>query len=1087
MKSHIPDNLNQSRIYAFRHIIFPGMMITILLGQNLAAGFSPDSAGRLYDLHESRQLLPDIEDGYGVVFRDLNRDDFPDIYVVRFRNLNRLFLNTGGQIPFADWTIHSGLGGNLMPRGLQNLELGAASADLNNDGLPDMAIAGWGETTRIFVQERNFYFRDITETSGLTHPIDGNGAFWSDINRDGNLDLLITDEHHPNHIFLGTGKGTFYNVSQEWGISGNRVSQGAAFGDIDGDGYPDLYICNWFAEDELYRHTGQNRFERMRPGIRHLSDTLNSNGISLGDIDNDGDLDLLVTDRDGKSALYRNDILPGDSLWNLTEITETVNLSMPFAAYGTVIADFNNDGHSDIWINTIGPNRLYLQDTNGLFYQAFEGAFFPKPYPKYYSTGAACADIDRDGDLDLFVSNKDTTSILYLNPADNDLFIQIKIVGIRSNRDAIGTKIWLYRQDDTGRPKRLVGFREISGGGGYLSQNSLVVHFGGTDSGRYQAIIQFPSGIIREMNSLSNGQVYTVHEYDGLMKAYYLSLQTVKRIVGTPLFWLNVLLYLVLIISIILYAIFASKRYRWAPRHAVLYFSLVIIVLYGIFIALQENPLRFRLFIQILIMGGLFLLLSFFMEKIRRLEITRHKYRTVLREFSQKLIFMKSNQELFQKIIETIGDLTHPRFCAYYQFQENRLTLAARRGDFNAPGDFPITGEQLTDLLSSQPAFLRQQFQSSQFKTFYHFPVFRDKSLFGVLIITDPFQRRPFSPEDVEVFRTLAGQAAIAIENNRYIDETKKLIQKVTESQTREKYLNQLEKANKKLKSKNKQLKTLFEDLKNTQAQLVQSEKMAGLGQLVAGVAHELNNPISYIYANMKTLENYTVAISQLLTLFREMPASEEKIQDFFRSLQQIQSNFDLDFIHGDIQSLIQESIVGSDRVKAVVQNLRNFSRLDEGEFKLADVHEGLDSTLVLLTSEVKNRITLHKDYGDLPKILCHPGNLNQVFMNILLNAIQAIEKTGNIWITTRPQDQNIRISIRDDGRGIPARNRDKIFDPFFTTKPVGKGTGLGLSISYNIIRQHQGKIDFASREGEGTEFTIHLPLLSKKSSAATK
>ena len=193
--------------------------------------------------------------------------------------------------------------------------------------------------------------------------------------------------------------------------------------------------------------------------------------------------------------------------------------------------------------------------------------------------------------------------------------------------------------------------------------------------------------------------------------------------------------------------------------------------------------------------------------------------------------------------------------------------------------------------------------------------------------------------------------------------------------------------------------------------------------------------------------------------------------------LQQLNEKYDFDYIQQDLQSLVRESLEGSLRVKNVVQNLRNFSRLDEASMKWADLHEGLDSTLLLLNNELKNRIEIHKEYQVLPKVYCHPGNLNQVFMNILLNAIQAIEQKGNIWIKTGQREGQVEISIRDDGRGIPEKYQNKVFDPFFTSKPVGKGTGLGLSISYNIIKEHHGQITFSSQEGKGTTFLIRLPI----------
>jgi signal transduction histidine kinase len=1028
--------------------------------------------GNFFPFSVSSYIIPDFGDSYGAVFQDIDHDNRPDLYVVCFRTLNRLFINLGPDSPFLDYTIQSGLGGNLMPYGLRNLELGAAVADLNNDGLADIAIAGWGVTTQLFLQQKNHRFRNITQESNITLPLDGNGAFWADVNIDGFLDLFITDEHHPNRLFLGDGRGNFSDVSKQWGLTDNSVSQGAAFADLDQDGYPDLYVCNWFKPDILYRNTGNNRFEIVPLKIRHLVDSLNSNGVTFGDIDNDGDLDLLVTDRLGHSALYRNDYQAGDSLWQFQDITEQSALHLPYPSYGSVVADFNNDGLQDIWVNAIGPNSLHINQGNNLFQKVWEETCPKHAHSKNYSTGAASADFDLDGDLDLFVSNKDTNSILYVNSSNNSNFIQLQLNGIHCNRDAIGSKIWLYKNDST-----LIGFREITGGGGYLSQNSSVVHFGVTENTLYQAEIRFPSGITKRITALQKGQRYIVDEYQNPLKTIYRSYQFIYRISGNRDFWLSTALYLLLIGFLIWYVLFSTRRYRWAARHIIIFFTLTILLLYGIFIALQEDPIYLRLTIQLLSLIGLFVLLSFFMEKIRRLEIQRDKDRQLLQNFSQQLIFMKNNQELFEKLATTIRDTIKPEFCLVFQLENGQLIKSFETGSITVSQQNWLVDTikkqlSLQDLEKASHPYSHWEFSDSHF-----FPIFRDKVLFAVLVIGQPGTFQKFSPEDLEVFETLSAHAAIAIENNQYIEETKQLTQQITEARTREKYLTELEKAYQKLKANNRKLKKLFSDLQNTQSQLVQSEKMASLGQLVAGVAHELNNPISYIYANMKELENYAVAISDLLTLLRQDTSASDIKNLLYDHLKKLKTKYDFDFIQQDIQVLIQESLEGSQRVKNVVQNLRNFSRLDEAAMKWANLHEGLDSTLLLLNNELKNRIEVHKDYHPLPPVYCHPGNINQVFMNILLNAIQAIEEQGNIWIRTEHKADQVEIAIQDDGKGIPVNNRNKVFDPFFTTKPVGKGTGLGLSISYNIIKEHHGQISFSSQEGAGTTFIIRLPV----------
>jgi len=280
------------------------------------------------------------------------------------------------------------------------------------------------------------------------------------------------------------------------------------------------------------------------------------------------------------------------------------------------------------------------------------------------------------------------------------------------------------------------------------------------------------------------------------------------------------------------------------------------------------------------------------------------------------------------------------------------------------------------------------------------------------------------------------------------------------------------------LEEANQALQKAYKELQNAQAQLVQSEKMASLGQLVAGIAHEVNNPVSFIYGNMDHLTEYINDIKKVLAGFMGLKSLnlEEKQQ-----IDNLVQETDLDFLLKDLDKLIKSCKNGAERTKDIVVALRSFSRLDEAALKDADIHEGIDSTLEILTHNYKNRITVHKEYGNIPKIRCYASQLNQVFMNLLANASQAIENNGDVWIKTQKKGENVLISIRDTGNGISEENMKKLFTPFFTTKPIGQGTGLGLGISYGIIEKHNGRIWAESKVGAGTTFNIELPLEGPK------
>ncbi len=268
----------------------------------------------------------------------------------------------------------------------------------------------------------------------------------------------------------------------------------------------------------------------------------------------------------------------------------------------------------------------------------------------------------------------------------------------------------------------------------------------------------------------------------------------------------------------------------------------------------------------------------------------------------------------------------------------------------------------------------------------------------------------------------------------------------------------------------------LEDERNNVAAQLLQSEKMASIGQLAAGVAHEINNPIGFILSNFNSLRKYVNRLVEFTDLQSQVmeslnqPAVVEELSGKRKELR-------IDFVLEDIIDLIEESTDGASRVKKIVQDLKTFSRLDEMDHKYADINECLESTINIVRNELKYLATLTKQYGELPPLKCYPQQLNQVFMNLLINAAHAIEEQGEIVIKTWSVNNFVCVSISDTGSGIPAENLDRIFDPFFTTKEVGKGTGLGLSISYDLVNKHNGELEVESEFGKGTTFTVKLPL----------
>lgn len=284
------------------------------------------------------------------------------------------------------------------------------------------------------------------------------------------------------------------------------------------------------------------------------------------------------------------------------------------------------------------------------------------------------------------------------------------------------------------------------------------------------------------------------------------------------------------------------------------------------------------------------------------------------------------------------------------------------------------------------------------------------------------------------------------------------------------------------LSAKNVELEATHEELKTTQSQLLQSEKLASVGQLAAGVAHEINNPVGYIMSNLGTLQRYVATYQRILQHYESLSATlgedaRVKVKQQLEQIAQVQADEDLEFIQDDIADLLSDSIQGTQQVKDIVQGLKSFSRVDAPELQLVDLNDCINSTLKMVNNELKYTCKVHTDLQALPEIRCNPGQINQVLMNLLVNASQAIDKSGAITVSSAVEGDEIVMRVADTGVGIAATDLANIFTPFFTTKPVGEGTGLGLSVSYGIIQEHGGSIEVDSEVGVGTTFSLHFPL----------
>lgn len=397
----------------------------------------------------------------------------------------------------------------------------------------------------------------------------------------------------------------------------------------------------------------------------------------------------------------------------------------------------------------------------------------------------------------------------------------------------------------------------------------------------------------------------------------------------------------------------------------------------------------------------------------------------------------------------------------------------------------------------------------TQPKSILSMPIINQGKLIGILYLENNITSGAFTPQRLEVLKILSSQIAISLKNailygkletatqnlktaNEQLDDYNQTLEQKVEARTVE-----LQEKNILLREQAIQIELALQELQAAQTQLIQTEKMSSLGQMVAGIAHEINNPINFIYGNLTHASDYFHELLGLLNLYQQqLPNATPEIHN-------LAENIDLEFLISDFPRLLDSMQVGAERIRQIVLSLRNFSRLDEAVMKEVDIHEGLDSTLLLLQNQLKARpenrgIEIVKEYGKLPSVECYPGFLNQVFMNILSNAIDAIEesfivsptvagekkefvtnKKGKICIRTSVVNGNkVDICIADNGAGMTEEVCQRVFDPFFTTKPVGSGTGLGLAISYQIVvEKHHGRLTCISAPGKGAEFVIEIPI----------
>ena len=464
-----------------------------------------------------------------------------------------------------------------------------------------------------------------------------------------------------------------------------------------------------------------------------------------------------------------------------------------------------------------------------------------------------------------------------------------------------------------------------------------------------------------------------------------------------------------------------------------------------------------------------------------------------IQTYSQRVINAESIEDFANITVESVVETFEVECSAFFVYDKNRNVLAIQ-SSFGHDDEAIVDCKVDNDWISAKGFFKKgkvilEQVQPDSvpfgktglFKVVLSPYYDEDGNLHGMLTGGVSIEKKAYydeiSEELIPSFMVFTQQMSAMLQN---FEAKKNLDLKVQERTAQVmKQKQEIEEINKELNRQKDELQKTLENLKQAQSQLVQSEKMASLGQLVAGIAHEINNPVNFISAGVESLSTNLDEIKQVLDIYHKI--TTENVSEKLKEIEELKVKVEYKEAIREINQLIESIKNGTKRTTEIVRGLRTFSRLDEDILKMADINEGLDSTLILLHNRYKNRIEVVRNYTNLPLVECYPGQLNQVFMNILSNAIDAIDDKGTITITTSKTNGLIHVSIKDSGHGIPQDIREKIFDPFYTTKGVGKGTGLGLSISQSIIEKHKGNIKVKSENGKGTEFIISIPVKQTK------
>ncbi len=514
----------------------------------------------------------EINDDYGVVISDVNNDGLDDIYTVSIFGPNHLYINQSNkdslnnfELIFSEEAILrkvTAVSESKSSLSFKEIDLGTGSADIDNDGDEDLYVCNLNGKNKLFINDGNGFFRDVSnQKNRAVGEIERtNSVAFADVDNDSDLDLFITNEYSTNRLFINNGSGYFMEMTKDAGLTTIDGGMSASFGDIDGDNKIDLCVVSWNRRPLLYKNVSDNKkvkFILMDNQPDLYRDSISKcNSVVFADIDNDGDLDLFITKRKAPNQLFIN-----DSKGYFTDKTNEYFNIDTMLSYGASFADIDNDGYLDLYLANVGENKFYKNDNGKKFIDITNEFDYTL---NGYSTGTAVGDIDNDGDVDLYVANYiDASSMFLINNTNNKNFISIKINGVISNKNAIGTKIWLYESNDLNKNFLLCGYQEINGGSGYASMNSKKIHFGVDQNKTYSIIVLFPaSGIKKVISNVKAGTFLNMNEIEGYNAFTFNFKNTITRYFKNNEFQSEIVKFLIVLCIIILFGYFTVKRLK---------------------------------------------------------------------------------------------------------------------------------------------------------------------------------------------------------------------------------------------------------------------------------------------------------------------------------------------------------------------------------------------------------------------------------------------------------------------------------------------------------------------------------------------